>query len=923
MWKYIKSKFQSSGFFSLTLIFFFYLLLSVLFFHEILFSPGIVVGQDWLFPYNTHQMERYMERPFYTWTYDMNLFGVKNPFSVQMPFVFLVKLFTLIGLDGIALSKIFILLVFSLSGTSMFALLRFLGLRTVAAGLGGFMLITMPVFFNYTVMGWCFVLFSVGVVLPVTVILFIRAVEENNIRYALIAGLLYALAILQSQSLVWYPMVFSALFFFLVKSRSSFLAYLRTFCIIVGIALALHSTWWPNLLINQDPGVMNSDLVLDSVSQGMRSRLSFVNILRGWGSLFNQPYELSYPQSINSLSYLIPFLALASLVFRRIGKRDIRVPLVIVVLYLFALFAIDPGTMSKIPFSNLIRDTARFTALTTFAFVVLASYFLHAIFESTHPKKKIFAALAVFLLFINALPFVSGALTEFPRNEYDVRMRNYVFPEEYRKAENYLYTVLTDTKSYYPPSGTNIGVKDLPMYHGDFREIKDPFRAYSPLPGTTYMYYSSMGKPTKVSSLLESLFYKKITDASLSLIGLLNIGYLIIRNDTVYPEAQADSLADLVLRSAADVRKFGDVIVFKNPFTYPHFYVPDILVYTPNAIDALSDIVAFHPYPARLGVYLGQENLDNDSVVERAQEIFLVANELNQKKYELYVPRDGSYILALTENTEVTLSGIPQILTSAGKNLKKTENGLLEWGKVDLKEGWHALSLSYRDLPGLLASTAWEPKIVLRSAQNTEPAALETITLPQITFTRINPTKYRIQVSGAEHPYTLVFSESYHDGWALFLSDPGQETAPGLKNRFLKLFGKIGSGLTTLFGEGKHSDKDIAVHFDGAVREGEHRTTFLEPATFETWGNKLLVPEAHTVINGYANSWYITPADVGERKNYELVVEFVPQRVFYMGFLLAVFTLFCALGGLGYFVYRKKKEAVKGLKDRAENDRIQ
>ena len=87
----------------------------------------------------------------------------------------------------------------------------------------------------------------------------------------------------------------------------------------------------------------------------------------------------------------------------------------------------------------------------------------------------------------------------------------------------------------------------------------------------------------------------------------------------------------------------------------------------------------------------------------------------------------------------------------------------------------------------------------------------------------------------------------------------------------------------------------MASYFDGEIKEGTHRNTFLEKATFETWGKKPIADERHYLVNGYANSWYITPEDAGGKENYELIVEFWPQRLFYVGLGISLITLMGSL----------------------------
>lgn len=147
--------------------------------------------------------------------------------------------------------------------------------------------------------------------------------------------------------------------------------------------------------------------------------------------------------------------------------------------------------------------------------------------------------------------------------------------------------------------------------------------------------------------------------------------------------------------------------------------------------------------------------------------------------------------------------------------------------------------------------------------------------MPKIQFEKINPTKYKIKVSGVQGPYMLVFSEAFYKNWKVFLSPMVslQENTP------------------------------LRTYFDGDIKENSSKNIFLDSKTFETFGMKSVADgNDHVLANGYANAWYITPEDVGNKGDYELVVEMVGQRVFYisLGISLLVF-IFCLGWGLKPF----------------------
>ncbi len=178
------------------------------------------------------------------------------------------------------------------------------------------------------------------------------------------------------------------------------------------------------------------------------------------------------------------------------------------------------------------------------------------------------------------------------------------------------------------------------------------------------------------------------------------------------------------------------------------------------------------------------------------------------------------------------------------KSLPKTEQGIIQV----YYEG-NRFSIPKPNSLKIEAISLVEPTVVVKSEQG-----LPNREIPKITFSKINPTKYRILVEGARSPYNLVFSESFHSGWKLYLSQ---------SQNFSQSFS--------------------ASYFNGEIKEGKHQNIFFNRSTFETLGKRPVAEKGHFPVNGYANLWYITPEDVGGAENYELIVEFWPQQLFYLG----------------------------------------
>jgi len=181
-------------------------------------------------------------------------------------------------------------------------------------------------------------------------------------------------------------------------------------------------------------------------------------------------------------------------------------------------------------------------------------------------------------------------------------------------------------------------------------------------------------------------------------------------------------------------------------------------------------------------------------------------------------------------------------------------------------------------LDDLRVERVFIPEIVVRQS---EASLYTNKTFPKLTFTKVNPTKYRVLVQGATSPYLLVFSESFQDNWKLYLKKaiPGQDYSSD--------FGTV-----------------TASYFDGEIEEGRRQQVFWDKLSWETWFSKPSAEENHYLVNGYGNSWYITPQNTAELSTYELVVELWPQRLFYIGLAVSGVSLLTCLASL-FFVVKK------------------
>lgn len=174
---------------------------------------------------------------------------------------------------------------------------------------------------------------------------------------------------------------------------------------------------------------------------------------------------------------------------------------------------------------------------------------------------------------------------------------------------------------------------------------------------------------------------------------------------------------------------------------------------------------------------------------------------------------------------------------------------------------------------------------------------------PKITFTKINPTKYLVQIDNVKNPYTLIFLDAFNKNWKLFDINRHYETIKGSLYDFI---GNVAKIIVDIFMKNHNNNNQIVVqYFNGDVSEGVHSNVFLEPNTFNTWGKTAIAQNTHFMVNGYANGWIIYPKDMDNKSNYTLILEMGTQRYFYFFLGVSILTI---VGVFLYLIFRLIKK---------------
>ncbi|MEA2020142.1 MAG: hypothetical protein U9M98_00225 [Patescibacteria group bacterium] len=586
-------------------VFIFYGLITLFFLRGVLFFPGQPAGGDWGFPFTPAQVSRYFESNLYTWT-DTQLFGSQQYFLNGLPFRFLTLVVTSLGITCDIYAKILLIVAFVFPALSMYALCNFLGCDRKESFLGGLFYITFPFVFNYIAMGWLFVLFSMGI-LPLAVVFFIKSVEDKNIFYAILTGVLYFLAMIQSQTLIWYPLVFLSLSIFFVGERERIFSYVKSFLVVLLVFSALNTYLWLPLFLGEGSGVVSTKLALSPGSLGTWARLSYPNVLRAWGSLFNYQYESSYPVVLTPFSFFIPVLAYSSL-FLVFGKKK-KIVLSFAALSFIPLFLLilGPDIIVKLPFSDIIRDAGRFSVLSSFSYVVMAILTLRVLFKQAKGHSNIFKIGLIIVLAINTYPFWSGALYGEQEHQYDIRLRGYEFPLGYTSLEESLKNKRGDIKVLYLPIGGSLNIVDDKRFYGPFKEIQDIFAALSPKPGVITINDRDLGAASKLIFHMRTVLKSQHFNTFDSLLPLMNVRYIAVRENVKHSPGLPGKGQTILLSEKTDLNmenRWSRISLLKNERFIPHFYVPRTENYVVGEVSILSDVLDILESPLRTSMYI-------------------------------------------------------------------------------------------------------------------------------------------------------------------------------------------------------------------------------------------------------------------------------------------------------------------------------
>jgi len=632
---------------------------------------GFIAGADWNSPATKQQYSRALEMFSSTWSDGLYL-GFRNSTHTNLWFIMFTIALSHIITDLSLTPIVLIVLIQLFAFLTTYHFLKDLNISRLSALLGGIFLATSPIFFNYLLMGWIYVLVDFS--LLNLSLLFIRSgLTSKKTSHILLAGVFFGMAFVQSQAILWIPLVVVSHILFgnfkavcLKRKVLAIVLFLLT-GVVLNAPTVLALVALPNNTL------FNNGILKSGVSIGTSVNATPINLIRLLGSGYNSQYEVSQEGVVFAFaSFIVTLLIITLLITRR--KYEDGTVKGFFLLFFIPVFAYIIGgnreLMSKIPGAVIFRDTARFSFVSTYASAVLLGVFFDCLKTLNRKVKAGIYTLVTVWIGVMVLPWVNGNLVDQPNKiGPDVRLRSLKYPEDYFKNEEKLSGEMKAYRVLYLP----IGVLDInanQLFHGPYREIQDVFAVYSPLPGTLGVNDRYLGNT--------EVFIKALTKE--------------IRNENnpnLYPYLISTSTRFIVLRTTVKfpnrdiVTKYLDGLVSENKATlyyngkdirtyeilnpYPLIYSPDkILEVDTNNIN----MTLFDNTENKLAL------ADTIPTREYAEKVDIKFTKINATKYKIEIKNAGDMVpLVFTDSYDsywqITKSDETLLETLLPKSLEK------------------------------------------------------------------------------------------------------------------------------------------------------------------------------------------------------------------------------------------------------------
>lgn len=794
--------------------------------------------------------------------------------------------------------------------------------------------------------------FSLYIALPIIIAFVIRSIREEItfVKAAIFISL--TLFFLNGAGGIAYPLyaglivcAFTALVFFSLveKKKKGLIVYLKAFKFIILtiiVFIFLNAYWFLPFLEYLQRNYSSTLVTIGGAGSIKRwtdivsQNTSYINLIKlnsiQWfygNNLIDQirPYAqefLGNPILILA-SFIWPIAVIGSFFISKRNKKEEELILYLAICLILGIF-FSAGThaplggvyfflMQHIPGFVTIRSPYyKFASAIYFAYAIIIGYVLNFIIIKIRQNNKesfkgilpfLIGTVSVLFLLLYHYPFFSSKFFVYSK-PLSTMLK---VPEYILQFGNWADNIEADNQRFlvFPPLEENFLADVYDWNYWSLQIAPSQATQKSLIANDT----SSQGdKGILINAYYDSI--RKKSDDWRKLNYLLGVKYFLLRNDVFYKNGtykiQKPGIFEKLFEESADVKfkiQFDKWKIYSvdNSYFTPHFYISNNLYYLNGDTNDFVNNLSLFPVENQIAYYFAGVNassftpqVDFDSFIVMPGNPCCFAFNKNSKssssEYKSLIDAEGTKTVFFDKNFswQIPKEGKYKIFVKRGRPFTNGENIAIsvdseqlekrmkdddrktDWidlGEMDLSSGVHSLEISVDGSPIRVLRAG--DIIFANTAVTSRP-------VPEIIFQKINNTKYKIHVSNVTSPYNLIFNESFDGNWKLYL-DKNQK---------------------------KQDNTIIASYFDGKIQENNHTNSFLNKNIFETLFLKNLPETRHIMVNGYANAWWIKPEDTDDKTEYDLIVEYFPQRLFYIGTIITIITFISCLGCL--IILRRK-----------------
>jgi hypothetical protein len=704
--------------------------------------------------------------------------------------------------------------------------------------------------------------------------------------------------------------------------------YLKNIIAISAVFFALNSYWLFNNIYSVFAGnsaytkfstnTIRTDSVLSYITTyNHRPSLDFIlSTTKDHSDKFYP--ALFYFFDIGS-SFAFVLLAVLSILFIRREQSEKRKTQLIVLWVLYIIFftlSLGPNNPAGIfeifwnyvPGFKIFRDYFKFNRIILPILIVLVSY--SAINILVFLKKKrhrtVFFGLIVLIILIKFIPYYFL----FPK------YKPFKVPDYYYQVNEYISKKKIDSKVQIMPVIS--WMQTFEWSNQDYN-MQEPLKYFV----SKSIFFNDVTYDENYDDKLNKQLQKYLIANDNSFLKYSNIrgaGFLIARNDlgSAFLEKQQEDfnfIGQKEILESADKSSFlsgkyeiGKLSVYelnKNNFL-PHFYTPQRNLVSERGAEELPRIFSSPDWQIRSAVFFENQNTNKAEALKNikprsfdgATTPVVEYKKINPTKYRIRVhSANGIFPLVFSESYHEGWKAYlasPENLKFQISNFKSNSNDKIS---------------NYNILDG----NQEDPKVAKGDGAS-QASILDS---------------YKIIDGNEEDQATKTeLVDFIKNGWVTTLGDGKTKTIEHMKWENMK---------QKLDYKEKYSIDFISKNFQGTIQNDN----LPSGSIFETWFKNPIEDKNHLMANGYANSWVVdvdsicnatssagkqTPPQASPSKgeeagrcvknadgsyDFEMVVEFWPQRLFYIGLAISGTTLLLCIGYLIYDWRRRKRKNVE------------